>query len=115
MKYQHPHQDLQKEQILMDTTTKYPIEQLYRFKDTIRIKIIVGWQPVIGVNRYEVKYRQDSGNTKTVVVNGSDFEIPDVIIDSTNNESRFDFEVRSVKCSRGKIFNSFNNKKHKLI
>jgi len=81
------------------TTTKYPIEQLYRFKDTIRIKIIVGWQPVIGVNRYEVKYRQDSGNIKTVVVNGSDFEIPDVIIDSANNESRFDFEVRSVNAA----------------
>ena len=79
--------------------TKYPIEQLYRYKDTIRIKIIVGWQPVIGVNRYEVKYRQDSGNFKTVVVNGSDFEIPDVIIDSTNNESRFDFEVRSVNAA----------------
>ena len=79
--------------------TKYPIEQLYRFKDTIRIKIIVGWQPVLGVNRYEVKYRQDSGNLKTVVVNGSDFEISDVIIDSTNNESRFDFEVRSVNAA----------------
>ena len=81
------------------TTTKYPIEQLYRFKDNIRIKIIVGWQPVLGVNRYEVKYRQDSGNVKTVVVNGSDFEISDVIIDSTNNESRFDFEVRSVNAA----------------
>ena len=81
------------------STTKYPIEQLYRFKDTIRIKIIVGWQPVLGVNRYEVKYRQDSGNVKTVVVNGSDFEISDVIIDSTNNESRFDFEVRSVNAA----------------
>tara|TARA_B100000424_G_scaffold218194_2_gene176481 strand:+ start:3059 stop:8371 length:5313 start_codon:yes stop_codon:yes gene_type:complete len=79
--------------------TKYPIEQLYRFRDTIRIKIIVGWQPVLGVNRYEVKYRQDSGNFKTVVVNGSDFEISDVIIDSTNNESRFDFEVRSINAA----------------
>ena len=79
--------------------TKYPIEQLYRFRDTIRIKIIVGWQPVLGVNRYEVKYRQDSGNLKTVIVNGSDFEIPDVIIDSSNNESRFDFEVRSINAA----------------
>ena len=82
-----------------NSITKYPIEQLYRFKDTIRIKVIVGWQPVLGVNRYEVKYRQDSGNLKTVVVNGSDFEISDVIIDSTNNESRFDFEVRSVNAA----------------
>ena len=46
-----------------------------------------------------MKYRQDSGNVKTVVVNGSDFEISDVIIDSTNNESRFDFEVRSVNAA----------------
>ena len=81
------------------TTTKYPIELLYRFKDTIRIKIIVGWQPVLGVNRYEVKYKQDSGNTKTAVVNGSDFEIPDVIIDSSNKQSRFDFEVRSINAA----------------
>ncbi len=82
-----------------NSITKYPIEQLYRYRDTIRIKIIVGWQPVLGVNRYEVKYRQDSGNLKTVIVNGSDFEILDVIIDSTNNESRFDFEVRSINAA----------------
>ena len=81
------------------STTKYPIEQLYRFKDTVRIKIIVGWLPVLGVNRYEVKYRQDDKNMKTVVVNGSDFEINDVIIDTASNFSRFDFEVRSINAA----------------
>ena len=59
--------------VILKILFTYPIEQLYRFKDSIRIKVIVGWKPVIGVNRYEVKYRQDNKNTKTAIVNGSDF------------------------------------------
>lgn len=53
-------------------------ESLYRYQDQVRAKVMVRWQPVLGVNQYVVIYRKDKGNWLTVTVQGPDYDILDI-------------------------------------
>tara|TARA_Y100000401_G_scaffold60305_1_gene47809 strand:- start:959 stop:6631 length:5673 start_codon:yes stop_codon:yes gene_type:complete len=47
-------------------------------KGKVKAKLIVNWTQVKGVVNYKVLFRKDNGNFQSVVVQGVDFEIPDV-------------------------------------
>lgn len=47
-------------------------------KGKIKVKLIVNWTQVKGVVNYKVLFRKDNGNFQSVIVQGVDFEIPDV-------------------------------------
>ena len=53
-------------------------EELYRYQDQVRAKVIAKWRPVLGVNEYSVQYRKDNGNWTTSRVQGPDFEVLDI-------------------------------------
>lgn len=56
-------------------------------------KIVISWQPVNGVNAYQVNYRKENGNYITATVFRPDFEIID------SEEAKYDIEVYSVNAA----------------
>ena len=87
----------------------FPTEQLYRYRDQIKVRVLVAWKPVNGVNRYEVTYNQDNKGDVVVVTQSPTFDINDVIIDSSSTTSIFDIKVKSVSGSGKKSTTSLNN------
>ena len=84
-----------------NSVTTFPIQQLYRYRDEVRVKVIVAWKPVLGVNEYQIRWRMDDGGWTTVRQQNPDYEILDVAVDSTTSPRVFDFQVYSVN-SAGK-------------
>ncbi len=85
--------------IVSTVSTQFPIQQLYRYRDEVRVKVIAAWKPVLGVNEYLFKWRVDSGGWNTVRQQNPDYEILDVAVDSTVGSAIFDFEVYSVNAA----------------
>lgn len=90
----------------------YPIEQLYKYRDQVKVRVLLAWKPVVGVNRYEVKYQQDDSGFQTVEIQDPSYSINDIAVSSTS-PSVFDFQVRSISASGKKsnvplVKNSFN-------
>ena len=53
-------------------------QQLYKKGDSIRAKVIFSWDAVQGVNKYDVRWRKDSGIWSTHIQQGPDDEILDI-------------------------------------
>ena len=85
--------------------TVYPIEQLYKDKNQVKVRLLIGWKPVLGVNRYELKYRKDDGGYITVELQDPSFSIDDINVSATSGSAKFDLKVRSISAS-GKKSNS---------
>ena len=85
--------------IVSTVSTQFPIQQLYRYRDEVRVKVIASWKPVLGVNEYLFKWRVDSGGWNTVRQQNPDYEILDVAVDSTVGSAVFEFEVYSVNAA----------------
>ena len=47
-------------------------------KGKIKVKLIVNWAQVKGVVNYQVQFKKDNGSYESVIVQGLDFELPDV-------------------------------------
>ena len=78
------------------SVTTFPIQQLYRYRNQIKVKVIAAWKPVLGVNQYEVHWRQENKGWNIVRQQGPDFEIPDVAVDSSIGNAKFDFKIYSL-------------------
>lgn len=50
-------------------------QQLYKYRDEVRVKVLARWKPVLGVNEYEVRWRVDDGNWNVRRQQGTDYEI----------------------------------------
>lgn len=47
-------------------------------KGKVKVKLIVNWAQVKGVVNYQVQFKKDNGSYESVIVQGLDFELPDV-------------------------------------
>ena len=47
-------------------------------KGKVKVKLIVNWTQVKGVVNYQVQFKKDNGNYESIIVQGLDFELPDV-------------------------------------
>ena len=77
----------------------YPIEQLYKDKNQVKVRLLVAWKPVLGVNRYELKYRKDNGGFITVELQDPFYTIDDINVSQSAGSSLFDLRVRSISGS----------------
>jgi hypothetical protein len=66
------------------------VEALYENNGRVLSKLIVAWQPVVGVNQYRYRWRQQNGNWSTSTQQRPDFEIYDT------TPGRYEIEVYSV-------------------
>ena len=71
-------------------TNLQAVEALYENNGRVLSKLIVTWQPVVGVNQYRYRYRQQNGNWTTFTQQRPDFEI----LDTT--PTRYEVEVYSI-------------------
>ena len=53
------------------------VEALYESNGRALAKLIISWQPVLGVSQYRVRWRQENGNWNVQVVERPDYEILD--------------------------------------
>ncbi len=83
----------------------YPIEQLYKQKNQVKVRILLGWKPVMGVNRYELRYQKDKSGFQTVEVQNPSFSLDDINVSTSTGNAVFDFEVRSISGSGKKSKN----------
>ena len=80
------------------STVNYPIESLYKYRDQIKVRVIVQWKPVEGVNKYELIYNQDNKSEIVVTTQSPSFDIDDVNV-NTATSSVFNFKVKSISAS----------------
>ena len=101
-----------------DTTASpnftYPIEQLYKYRKQIKVRVLLAWKPVLGVNRYEVRYQKDSSGFTSVETQNPSFSIDDVSVDSAV-ASIFDFEIRSISASGKKSSSPLTKTNFKVV
>ena len=62
------------------SSVTYPIEQLYKYRNQIKVRVLLAWKPVLGVNRYEVRYQIDSSGFQTVEIQNPSFSIDDIAV-----------------------------------
>ena len=62
------------------------IEQLYKQADQVKSKLVISWEAVLGVSKYEVRWRKDNSDWHVYTKIGTNDEIPDVTAGS--------FEIR---------------------
>ena len=77
----------------------YPIEQLYKDKNQVKVRLLIAWKPVLGVNRYELQYRKNNGGFITVIVQDPTFSVDDINVSKSTGKALFDIRVRSVSGS----------------
>jgi hypothetical protein len=65
-------------------------ERLYTFQNQVRAKVLINWRPRVGVNRYSVRWRKNSGNWATTITQSPDHEILNI------TPGTFDVEVFSL-------------------
>jgi len=65
-------------------------QQFYVEDQKAKVKIILDFEAVQGVNQYNVQYRKDNGNFTTVTINRTDFEIFDA------SQGLYEFRVFSL-------------------
>lgn len=68
-------------------------EELYTYQAEVRAKVIASWQPVVGVNQYEVHWRKSSGNWQKVTVDGPDYEVLNI------TPGVFEFKIYSLNAA----------------
>jgi hypothetical protein len=69
------------------------VEALYESNGRVLSKLVVSWQPVVGVNQYRYRWRLQNGNWTTSTQQRPDFEIFDT------TPSRYEIEVYSVNAA----------------
>lgn len=69
------------------------VEALYESNGRVLSKLVVSWQPVVGVNQYRYRWRLQNGNWSTSTQQRPDFEIFDT------TPSRYEIEVYSVNAA----------------
>lgn len=62
------------------------VEQLYKQADQVKSKLVISWEAVLGVSKYEVRWRKDNSDWHVYTKVGTNDEIPDVTAGS--------FEIR---------------------
>ncbi len=77
----------------------YPIEQLYKYRNQVKVRVLLAWKPVSGVNRYEVRFQKDSSGFQSVQIQNPTYSIDDIAVSTSSGASTFDFEVRSISAS----------------
>ena len=77
----------------------YPIEQLYKYRNQVKVRVLLAWKPVSGVNRYEVRFQKDSSGFQSVEIQNPTYSIDDIAVSTSSGSSTFDFEVRSISAS----------------
>ena len=50
-------------------------ETLYTYQGQVRAKVLINWRPVLGVNRYRVRWRKNDGNWSVHTTQSPDHEI----------------------------------------
>ena len=80
------------------SVVNYPFEQLYKYRNQVKVRVIVQWKPVVGVNKYELIYNQDNKSDITIITQSPSFDIDDVNV-NTATSSVFNFKVKSVSAS----------------
>ena len=71
---------------------------LYKKGDQVRVKVLFSWNAVLGVNRYEVRWRRDFGNWNTHIQQGPDDEILN-ITPGTFNFKIYSLNAQGVPCN----------------
>ncbi len=79
--------------------TQYPIEQLYKDKNQVKVRLLIAWKPVLGVNRYELKYRKDNGGYVVVETQDPTYSIDDINVSKSAGSCLYDLRVRSISGS----------------
>jgi hypothetical protein len=69
------------------------VEALYESNGRVLSKLVVSWQPVVGVNQYRYRWRLQNGNWTTSTQQRPDFEIFDT------TPGRYEIEVYSVNAA----------------
>jgi len=80
------------------STVNYPIESLYKYRDQVKVRVIVQWKPVVGISKYELIYNQDNKSEIVVTTQSPSFDIDDVNV-NTATSSIFNFKVKSISGS----------------
>ena len=62
------------------------VEQLYKQADQVKSKLVISWENVLGVSKYEVRWRKDNSDWHVYTKIGTNDEIPDITAGS--------FEIR---------------------
>lgn len=79
---------------LPDPPTNLAItEALYSYQGQVRAKVLINWRPRVGVNRYSVRWRKESGNWSTAVTQSPDHEILNI------TPGTFEVEVYSLNAT----------------
>lgn len=86
--------------------TAYPFEQLYKDKNKVRVRLLIGWKPVLGVNRYELKYRKDSKPWTVVHLVDPTYSIDDIKVSKSGKKCLYDLRVKSISGSGKKSSNT---------
>ena len=68
-------------------------EQLYKQADQVKAKIVFSWQSVLGVSKYEVRWRKDGGNWNTYIKIGTSDDINDI------TPGTFEFKIFSLNAT----------------
>ena len=69
------------------------VEQLYKQADQVKAKIIFSWQSVLGISKYEVRWRKDGGNWNTYIKIGTSDDINDI------TPGLFEFKIFSLNAT----------------
>jgi len=81
-------------------------EALYEYQGQVRAKVIASWNPIVGVNQYQVHWRKDKNNWIVNTTNGPDLELLDI------TPGLFEFEIYSLnaalRSSTSKLTGSIN-------
>ena len=97
----------------------YPIEQLYKEKNQVKVRLLIAWKPVIGINRYELQYRKNNTGWRTVELQDPTYSIDDINVPKTKKNQpqigfvEYDIRVKSISASgkKSKKPLTLNNKK----
>jgi hypothetical protein len=74
-------------------TNLQAIEALYESSGRALAKLVVSWQPVVGVSQYRIRWRQENGNWNIQIVERPDYEIFDT------GEALYEIEVYSLNAA----------------
>jgi hypothetical protein len=68
-------------------------EVIYNAGGVAKVKLLVSWQPVLGVSQYRIEWRNEEGNWTSSTQRRPDYEIPDV------TPGRYEIKVYSISAN----------------
>lgn len=97
-KYGYVENDLQLEQRDVSDLNEVPAppenltitEALYENNGRALFKLVLSWQPVVGINQYRVRWKEENGNWKQDTIQRLDYEIFDAV------QTTYQIEVYSI-------------------